>query len=180
MEKKSGQIRKLFIGAHAHHFTSLPSRSCRTMFKRLQRKQTKVELEEELGIDDDTKHALGLGMHDTDSDESDSESDSDGELDAGLGADGAGSLNVEDVEGDGDGDEDEDEMEDFELEDQLDDRPPVTLDEALRNPIYSISLDSDIRSCLVCPRKLLKNNKMVELHLGSAVRRLQYFHAQAY
>lgn len=150
--------------AHIRNRTSFPS-----MFKRIQKKQKKAELEEELGLDDDVKQTLGLGMHDTDTDESESESDSESEFgediagDLGIGVDGGAGEDSEGVEEDAEEDEEENGLE-------LEGTPPMTLDVALRSPIYSISLDSDVRTCLVCARKLLKNSKMVEVHLKSGVR----------
>ena len=141
------------------------------MFKRIQKKQKKTELEEELGLDDDTKQALGLGNVDTDTDESESEpeSDSDGQygdsLRVGTGAD----TEILEVEEGGE-EEDGSDTGGSDIDEQLDGEPPLTLDEALRNPVYSPYPDKDERSCLVCPHKRLKGGKMVDVHLQSGVR----------
>jgi hypothetical protein len=46
----------------------------------------------------------------------------------------------------------------------------MTLEEALRDPIYLVSMDPEVKACVVCPGKLLKNFKMSGVHLSSHVR----------
>jgi hypothetical protein len=46
---------------------------------------------------------------------------------------------------------------------------PMNLEEALRDPIYLVSLDPEVKACIVCPGKLLKNNKMSDIHMSSNV-----------
>ncbi|KAI5116399.1 hypothetical protein M0805_005867 [Coniferiporia weirii] len=151
------------------------------MFKRLTRKQERIEREEELGLDDETKQVLG--MHDTDSDESDTDSDSDSDLDSDLDAgselDGEGvdaQMRMEWLAAEGGGSEDEDESDEegLDLDEELDDEPPVVLSEALKNPIYLVSMDPDVRACIACPKKLLKNGRMVEVHIESAAHVRRY------
>lgn len=53
-----------------------------------------------------------------------------------------------------------------------DDGPPMGVMSATTNPIYDVpgtSSTQNFRACIVCPGKLLKHTKMVEVHLESAV-----------
>lgn len=111
--------------------------------------------EDELGLDEDMKDILGL--NDTDSDESDSESEDDSE-ESGLDA--------------GDGGEEEEEYEKDEEEEADSDeggtsRPPIIVQEALRDPLYLISLEPPVNACIVCPNKLLKGSQMIQVHKES-------------
>jgi hypothetical protein len=117
------------------------------MFKRVEKRRRKKVEEEELGLGEDMKEILG--MHDTDSDESDSDSDQ------------SPTENVEDRDSDmgGLGKDSGNELDDEEEEEDI-----VTIQEALRDPVYLVSLQPDIKACVVCPGKLLKGGKMVELH----------------
>ena len=147
----------------------------RKMFKRVEKKLARKKKEEELGITDEMKEAIGLNDLDSDdssSDESEASSSSpkilskrkrllDDELDASsdVGSEGQGSGasdGLEDPEEDGE------------------DEPGVqmTVEEALHDPLYIVSIQPDIRGCIVCPRKLLKNDTMVSVHTRSQVRRV--------
>ena len=147
------------------------------MFKRLSKKQAKQERDEELGLDEETKQTLG--MHDTDSDESDSDSDPESNLESDI----ASNFDDEDDEvevewSDGQHEISEEEYEEQELgtdsDEDFDDDPPITLKVALQDPIYPTINEPQISTCIVCPDKLLKNIKMVEVHLGSSVRLIFY------
>ncbi|KAL5486132.1 hypothetical protein ACEPAI_7176 [Sanghuangporus weigelae] len=147
------------------------------MFKRVTKKQKKREQEEELGLDDDTRQMFGL--QDTDSDESSSQSnsESDDELDRG---EAEADIRTEWLAAEGSSSEDENDSDEEGLDlESIDDDPPISLAEAVKNPIYHISSEklNDERACITCPKKLLKNEKMVELHLSSAahVRRFKKF-----
>ena len=118
------------------------------MFKRVDKRRRKKEEEEKLGLDEEVKEILGI--QDTDSEESESESD-DGEEEEESVAD-------EEMVSD----EDEDEEEDEEEED-----PSITVGQALKDPLYSVSVLPDVKACIVCPGKLLKSLKMVQLHRTS-------------
>ncbi|KJA16858.1 hypothetical protein HYPSUDRAFT_71036 [Hypholoma sublateritium FD-334 SS-4] len=129
------------------------------MFKRVEKRRLKKQEEEELGIDEDMKEILG--MHDTDSEESASdESDSDDDEEEDVRDDVA-----EDDDGSGeegqsvaeDEDADEDEGEDAE-------DPNVTVRQALLDSVYVVSILPEVKACVVCPGKLLKGAKMVQLH----------------
>jgi hypothetical protein len=121
------------------------------MFKRVEKRRRKKEEEEELGLDDDMKEVLGL--QDTDSDESDSDSDSEqtsGIVDA-----------VEDIEGSWE--------EGGEGEGRKAGNAEISIEDALADPVYLVSLEPDIKGCIVCPGKLLKHPKMIEVHKASNV-----------
>ena len=121
------------------------------MFKRVEKRRRKKEEEEELGLDEDMKEVLGL--QDTDSDESDSDSDSEqtsGIVDA-----------AEDIEGSGE--------EGGEGESRKAGNAEISIEDALADPVYLVSLEPDIKGCIVCPGKLLKHPKMIEVHKASNV-----------
>lgn len=129
------------------------------MFKRVEKRRRKKEEEEDLGLDEDMKDVLG--MQDTDSDESNSDSDSD--------SDSGGSAAGEDVNADGEGEVDEGDG-DVEEEDESEaENPEISVQDALDDPVYLISLDPDVKACIVCPGKLLKHPKMIEVHRTSGV-----------
>jgi hypothetical protein len=125
------------------------------MFKRVEKRRRKKEEEEELGLDDDAKEVFGI--HDTDSDESESDSESEQD-DEGTDDGRERGLNERD-EGGGSSDSDGNE-----------DKPSMTVREALQDPLHVVSLDGDVKSCIVCPGKLLKTEKMIKLHSSSHVR----------
>lgn len=140
------------------------------MLKRVEKRRRKREEEEMLGIDEEMKEIMG--MHDTDSEESDSESESEGESGSEAGSDAGGSEGGFDF-----GDEGSDAFMDDEevIDEQEDDRgseseeedPEVSVAEALNDPVYIVSLEPDVRACIVCPGKLLKGSTMVDLHRTS-------------
>lgn len=130
------------------------------MFKRIEKRRRKKIEEDELGLDENMKEILG--MHDTDSDESDSDSDQT----SAAGVEEEPEEDISDTGGFGERLEDEDEEEHL-----------ITVQEALRDPVYLVSLQPDVKACIVCPRKLLKGPKMVELHRTSKAheRRVKQF-----
>ena len=128
------------------------------MFKRVEKRSRKKAEEEELGLDENMKEILG--MHDTDSDESDSNSDqssagdTDDEVEEEMGSFGGGlERNEDDAE-----------------EERI-----ITVREALLDPIYLVSLQPEVKACIVCPGKLLKGTKMVKLHRTSNACTLPFF-----
>ena len=134
------------------------------MFKRVEKRIRKKEKEEELGIDEDMKEMLG--MHDTDSEESDSSSSEDEGVDvAGVfDGDSNGSGAEEDAE--------EDDEEDEDAEDsgeEQDENTPMTISEVLQDPLFTIQEEPEIKTCIICPGKLLKNPIMIDVHLNSVV-----------
>jgi hypothetical protein len=157
------------------------------MFKRIERKLQRKAKEEELGIDEDMKE--GLGIYDTDSDELESDSD---ESASDPGSSGSSSVDHET------GSEAEEDIEDqpvlkkrkrdkHESEDENDepssdnesvagqeDEVQLSVEEALNNPLYIVSIQPDIRACILCPGKVLKNIKMAEVHKDSQVSRASF------
>jgi hypothetical protein len=164
------------------------------MYKRINKHIKKKEREEALGLDEETKEILGL--HETDSDESDSSDEeqsdvgsstpgSDEESEEGRAPSARGSVELrrkweeggtdggsssqageEDSEGENEGSEGEDEEED-------NDPPPMTVSEALNQPLYSVRKGSDARACIMCPGKELKHAKMASIHVASSVSQLK-------
>lgn len=126
------------------------------MFKRVEKRRRKKEEEEELGLDEDMKEVLG--MQDTDSDESDSDSDSEQGFDTGNEEDGEDKGTETRAD---EGDEDSDES--------VARTPELSVQDTLEDPIYLVSLEPDIKACIVCPTKLLKHPKMIEVHKASSV-----------
>lgn len=127
------------------------------MFKRVEKRRRRKEEEEELGLDEGMKEVLG--MQDTDSDESDSDSDSDSDSEKGFDAGTeAGDEEDDGSEEEGEGGEGK-EMGGSEL----------SVEDALEDPVYLKSLDPDIKACIVCPGKVLKHPKMIDVHKASSV-----------
>lgn len=138
------------------------------MFKRLAKSQEKRERNEELGLEDTDESS---SESDTDSENSDlgdgAGIGSDDELDGGSVAD----MKMEWLAADREGSEEEDDSDEegLDLDDQTG-HPRMKLSEAVKNPIYTASTERDERACAVCPKKKLKNSKMVEVHIASVVR----------
>jgi hypothetical protein len=121
------------------------------MFKRVEKRRRKKEEEEALGLDEDMKEIMGI--QDTDSEESESDSDDDG---VGDGLDGE-----EDVEGVEEDVEDESEDDSDEL------HPPISVKEALRDPVYVVAVDPPAHGCIACPGKIFKSSDTLEQHKTS-------------
>ncbi|KAG6900604.1 hypothetical protein C0993_007827 [Termitomyces sp. T159_Od127] len=129
------------------------------MFKRVKRRQRKKEEEEELGLDEDMKQVLG--MNDTDSEESASDTD-DSESGSSEGSryEGVYVSNEERVFEQIEGEESEKETS----------LPVITVQEALRDPVYVISLKPNVKGCILCRGKFFRDVKTVEVHtLASSV-----------
>ncbi|KAF9223731.1 hypothetical protein BS17DRAFT_115342 [Gyrodon lividus] len=129
------------------------------MFKRVERKRKKHE-------EEDMKEIMGL--QDTDSDESNSESESgdwehsdqDG-VDANIGS-----------EEDKEAREMDDEM--TSEEEDIDEEPPMSVAEALKNPIYLISLDPTVHACILCKGKLIKSEGMAVAHRNAIAHKRRF------
>lgn len=150
------------------------------MFKRVQKRIRKREREEELGLDSEMKEVLGL--QDTDSEESDSSSEDEGEGGSNSEDEEEGGSSDEESQEDADENEDdgiqddeimasagdvpEDSDSDSEIEDSI---PEMSVTEAVKDPVYVVSLQPQIKACILCHGKLLKNNKMSEVHKASKV-----------
>ncbi|KAG5638477.1 hypothetical protein H0H81_012409 [Sphagnurus paluster] len=115
------------------------------MFKRVEKRRRKREEEEELGLDEDMKEILG--MHDTDSEESASESDNSSD-----------DERVTEVEGDisKEGNSDEEDLENTSEESAPEEEQPfITIKEALRDPVYLVSLlPIVIKGCIAHERRV--------------------------
>lgn len=128
------------------------------MFKRVERRRKRRDDEEKLGLDEETRELLGF--NETDSDESETETES-GE-DNQAGEDLVSVLNGEhDSEGDVDEDEDEEES-------------PISIEEALKDPVYLISIDPTVYGCVLCRGKIIKNADMAAVHKGSTAHKRHY------
>ncbi|KAH9838582.1 uncharacterized protein C8Q71DRAFT_856519 [Rhodofomes roseus] len=147
------------------------------MFKRVARRQERQERDEEMGLDAETKEVLGL--HDTDSEESSSssgsEDDSDAEEEVGGVIPVVESETEDEDEDEGLSEHDEGSEEDAHSDD--DQEPQLSVAEALKDPLYLISLEPEVRACIACRGKLLKNAIMCEVHRSSNahVRRYKRF-----
>ncbi|KAI6155206.1 hypothetical protein BKA82DRAFT_991906 [Pisolithus tinctorius] len=129
------------------------------MFKRVERRRKRRGDEEKLGLDEETRELLGF--NETDSDESETETES-GE-DNQAGDDLVSVLSGEhDSEGDIDEDEDEDE------------ESPISIEEALKDPVYLISIDPTVYGCVLCRGKIIKNADMAAVHKGSIAHKRHY------
>ncbi|KAI0077042.1 hypothetical protein K474DRAFT_1156125 [Panus rudis PR-1116 ss-1] len=156
------------------------------MFKRVAKRIRRQQKDEEIGLTGELKEELGLAM--TDSDESDSSSDEDGSSDEEEGSAGEeeGSVDEEedseDEEQDGEGQQEDEDVEmvdaenvgseisdgDEDSEGEEHSVPAMSVTEVLTDPVYVVSLDPiEIKACAICPGKLLKNPKMVEVHKSS-------------
>ncbi|KAG6841443.1 hypothetical protein C0991_011113 [Blastosporella zonata] len=117
------------------------------MFKRVEKRQRKKEEEEELGLDEDMKEVLGI--HDTDSEESASDSDdSDSDADEGSGDEGVRQSDDEAL-----GEDDLDIADEEESEEEIE-QPAITVQEALRDPVYLISLEPAVKGCIAHERRI--------------------------
>lgn len=148
----------------------------------MEKRERKREKEEELGLDEEMKQILGL--QDTDSDESlDSGSDSKSDADS---DDGSGSD--EDIDGDLTGylvherkrlghsldseSDHSDAVNRSDIESDDEGNPPMSVMAATTEPIYDIPgapATQDLRACIVCPGKVIKNLMMAKTHLESNV-----------
>ena len=139
------------------------------MFKRVEKRRRKKEEEEELGLDEDMKEILGT--QETDSEESASDSDDhsdDDSSDEGEGMEQNGVGGGDEEGGDEEGESaDEDDGKEEEEED-----PNVTVSQALKDPLYVVSVLPEVKACIICPGKLLKGAKMVQTHRESNARKL--------
>lgn len=150
------------------------------MFKRVEKKLARRKKEEELGITEEIKGAIGL--NDIDSDDSSSD---EGEASSSSSTPKISSkrkLSLDDDELDASSDPGSERQvsgvsDDSEGGDSDDDEPGVqmTVEEALHNPLYIVSIQPDIRGCIVCPNKVLKNDVMTSVHTRSQVRRVPTF-----
>ncbi|PCH42501.1 hypothetical protein WOLCODRAFT_152538 [Wolfiporia cocos MD-104 SS10] len=131
------------------------------MFKRVLKRRRRQEEDEELGLDGETKEMLG--WRDIDDSSSDSDSDSDSASDNSGGEPDERDVFDEDM----DDEEDEIEQSDDDEEGSDAEEPPVSLAEALKDPLYTVSQEPDVQACIVCPGKIFKHETSVEVHRSS-------------
>jgi len=135
------------------------------MFKRVEKKLEKKKKEQELGITEEIKEAIGL--NDVDSDDSSSDE-----------SEASGSSSSPQIPSKRKRLLDEEELDTSSNEgtgvSNDEDEPGVqmTVEDALHDPLYITSIQPDIRACIVCPHKLLKNDTMAAVHTGSQVGRV--------
>jgi hypothetical protein len=141
------------------------------MFKRVEKRRRKKEEEEELGLDEDMKEILGIQETDSEESASDSDDHSDGDSsDEGEGMEENGVGGEDEGGGDEEGESaDEDDGEEEEEEEEED--PNVTVSQALKDPLYVVSVLPEVKACIICPGKLLKGAKMVQTHRESNARK---------
>ena len=145
------------------------------MFKRARRRIEKIEKDHNLGLTPEVKEELGFDVDDTDSmSESGSESSASERPtrkrkrslnDVGEGGD-AGESDSRGNASEGD-EEENSEPDEGGVDDKMGAEGGPTIDSALKDPLFYVS--DDQRACAVCPGKLLKNQHMVELHMGATV-----------
>jgi hypothetical protein len=154
------------------------------MFKRVDRRRKRKEIEESLGLDDDERGVFGL--HDTDSSESESDaSESASTSSSATSSDGrriklknkrkrGASSPSNDESSENEDDElvtDDEEDEDGNSEHGT--TPLLTIASALKEPVRLICPDPEAWVCAFCPGKILKHAAMVKVHEASRVRMLQ-------
>jgi hypothetical protein len=144
------------------------------MFKRVERKLARKKNEEELGITQEIKEATGLNDVDSDDSSSDESEASSSSSSPRIPPKRKRSLDDDELGDSSDvnpGEQDSAALDDTE-DDEHEPGVEMTVEEALHNPLYIVSIQPDIRGCIVCPRKLLKNDTMVSVHTRSQVRRV--------
>lgn len=128
------------------------------MFKRVERRRKRRDDEEKLGLDEETRELLGFNETDSDESETGSESGEDNQAGDGL-------VSVLNGEHDNEGDIDEDE----DVEES-----PISIEEALKDPVYLISIDPTVYGCVLCKGKIIKNADMAAVHKGSTAHKRHY------
>jgi hypothetical protein len=155
------------------------------MFKRVDRRRKRKEIEESLGLDEDETGVFGL--HDTDSSESESDSsesasDSPSSGTSSDGHDtqsrkkrkrGAPPTFFDESDRDEDGEPTINDEEDEEGGSDHSPHPPLTIASALKEPIRPVCAEPEGWECALCPGKVLKHTAMVKVHETSRVRTLQ-------
>lgn len=156
------------------------------MFKRVDRRRKRKEIEESLGLDDDERGVFGL--HDTDSSESESDASESASTSSSATSSDGRRIKLKNKRKRGASSPSNDESsenEDDELEPVTDDEededgnsehgttPLLTIASALQEPVRLICPDPEAWVCAFCPGKILKHAAMVKVHEASRVRTLQ-------
>lgn len=155
------------------------SPSSHIMFKRVDRRRKRKEIEERLGLDEDERGVFGL--HDTDSSESESESES--ASSSATSSDGHRTQpkkkrrrSASPLSNDYDSDEIEneepaaDDEEDESGSGEYTSALRLSIASALKEPVRLIRTDPEAWVCTFCPGKILKHAAMVKVHEASRVR----------
>jgi hypothetical protein len=150
------------------------------MFKRVDRRLKRREIEETLGLDDDERGIFGL--HDTDSSESESESNADESVSSSATSSDGHRTQRKRKRGTSQASND-DESNDIEnsepsTDDEEDENGSgrhrtalrVTIASALKEPVRLILTEPETWVCTFCPGKILKHVAMVKVHEASRVR----------
>ena len=155
------------------------------MFKRVDRRRKRKEIEERLDLDDDERGVFGL--HDTDSSESESESNaSDSASSSATSSDGHSTQPTKKRKRgasppSNDDESDENENEEPAADDEEDESGSgeygsalrLTIASALKEPVRLIRTDPEAWVCTFCPGKVLKHATMVKVHEASRVRTIR-------
>ena len=141
------------------------------MFKRIDRRRERKEMEERLGLYEDE---LGVfGLHHTDSSESESDSSDSASTSSSDGiVTQSRKKRKREVSSSSNEDQDDEPATDEEEDEGNSDHgshPPLTIASALKEPIRPHS-DSEAWVCAFCPGKTLKHAAMVKVHEASRVR----------
>lgn len=144
----------------------------RKMFKRVEKKLARRRKEEELGITEEIKEAIGLNDVDSDDSSSDESEASSSSSSPKISLKRKRLLDDDELDSSPDADSDVQGSDDLGDPEDGEDEPGVqmTVEVALHDPLYIVSIQPDIKGCIVCPRKLLKNDTMVSVHIRSQVR----------
>jgi hypothetical protein len=155
------------------------------MFKRVDRRRKRKEIEERLGLDDDERGVFGL--HDTDSSESESESDASESASSSVTFSDGHRTQPKKMRKRGasrpsnDDESDEDENEGPAADDEEDESGSgeyasalrLSIASALKEPVRLIRTDPEAWVCTFCPGKFLKHAAMVKVHEASRVRTIR-------
>lgn len=154
------------------------------MFKRVDRRRKRKEIEESLGLDDDERGVFGL--HDTDSSESESDASDSASTSSSATSSHGHRIQLKNKRKRGatshsNGESSEDEDGEPVTEDEEDEEgssehpavPQLTIASALKEPVRLIHPDPEAWVCAFCPGKILKHVAMVKVHEASRVRTLR-------
>ena len=143
------------------------------MFKRVEKKLARKKKEEGLGLSEELKEAIGLIDVDSDDSSSDESEASSSTSNSQVPSKRKRLLDDEpDSSSDADSEGQDPEAADDPEECEDDPGVQMSVEEALQDPLYIISIQPDIRGCIICPRKLLKNDAMASVHIKSQVCRI--------
>ncbi|EJU04982.1 hypothetical protein DACRYDRAFT_20551 [Dacryopinax primogenitus] len=146
------------------------------MYKRVAKRIERHEREEKLGITEEEKEILGL--QDTDTDESESsDSDEGSDKEDAEGFEVGSELDEMDERPQENGDDETDSDDDESLSDIV---PAVTVEQALKSPLYTFLGDTKTEGCFVCPGKFLASRNASELHVKSSSHKRRFRRFQAY